>query len=639
MALGLLVVGQAEVAMTGVEGSALAAHLLWGAVAIAALFRRTHPFIFATICVGGLVPAVWFELISTWSVIFPVAAPLAVFGVGLYGKQLRFAVSGALGFAIVAILVFWLNQRTGEATQNYLGFEWVRLITIYLGAAGAGILLRDRSDALTEAKRRFEALPPAETEVQATVARARQQIAREVYVVVRSCLDQIQPAISEARRCLESSPPAARAAGNRARQLSRQAMDEMRHMLGLLRAEAPDPVSAEVPAAPVAQPGRGRRAIELAGSQALVLLVLANGVLNAFFTAADADLIGGDLGLGWRLAGAVITAAAFIPRRRLPWITVIGVPVILFVRIYLLDDRLPLDLFVWAAVFVAGAYLQPRALAAVGGLFVLAAAIGTAWLVEPSTPWQAYVAFGITTVVVWLIGAGCRDRVHQTIELEDFERLEKLRREEESQRAVREEKLAVARELHDLVGHSLTTITLQCAGAERLIPSDLPRAGRILETVAEIAEDANRELADLFVALSGYREQTLPELEDLPDLAAQMRDRGTDLDLETTGDLSTVPAGPGAAAYRILQESLSNAGKYSSGRVEARVDRLPDRIEMLIRNPRGTGEESGYGLGLIGINERAEAYGGRVVAGPDDSGQWRVQVELPLSPTKTSPLS
>lgn len=637
VALGLLVLGQAEVAYSGVEGSASAAHLLWGAVALAAYFRRSHPLVFAGVCVGGLVPAIWLDLVPEWSVVYPVAAPLSVFGLGLYGRRSIPAAVGALGFAFAAVAIVWLNQETGEAGRHYLGFEWVRLITIYAGAAGAGILLRDRTDALAAAAARLDALPPAGTEVDAEIARARQEIAREMYAAVKSCLDRIGTAIEEARRRLPRSPASAGVAAERARSLSRQAMDEMRRMLGVLRAE--DSGSSARPPAPDRPTERRHRLLDLLAGQALVLLVFANGVLNAFVTSADADLIGGDLALGWRLVGATVTAAAFLPRRRWPLVTVVGVPAILFLRVYVFDDRLPLDLFVWSAAFVAAAYLTPRPVAVAGGVFVLAAALGTSRAIEPATPWQAYTAFSITTAVVWMVGYACRERVAQTTEIRRLEAEERVRREREKERAVREEKLALARELHDVVGHNLTAITLQCAGVERLIPAERSRAAEILGTVGDLVREANRELIDLFVALSGYREPPLPRLESLPDLAERVRGQGTEVSLDTSGDLSLVPAGPGAAAFRIVQESLANAGKHSTGPVAARVDLLPDRIELLIVNPQEGEPGDGFQLGLVGIRERAEAYGGSLRAGPDGHGSWRVQAELPVSPATISPLS
>lgn len=641
VALGLLVLGQVEVALTGVDGNPVAAHLLWAVVALAALYRRSHPFVFALVCVGGLVPVAWLELVPAWSVIFPVAAPLSVFGVGLYGKRMVPSAISAIGFALASILIVWINQLSGEAGHSYLGFEWVRLITIYLGAAGAGILLRDRTETLESTRLRYESLPPAQSAIEAEVADSRQQVAREVHSVVRRYLDRVQISVEIALERLDKAPAASRSAAGKAREESHKAMEEMRRMLGLLRMDsgAVIPTSAT---APIAAPPDGfiHRAAKLAARQALFLLALLNGVVNAILIADVAPQLGGeDLAPVWRLAGATVTAALFIPRRHWPLVTVIGVPISLFVRTWFFGDLLPLDFFVWSAAFVAAAYLRPLPVAVAGGLFVIAASVGTAWAIEPETPWQAFVAFSVTTTVVWAVGAACRDRIRQTTEIEELEAAECLRRKQAALMAIREQKLGVARELHDLVGHSLTAITLQCAGVERLIPSDLPRAKEVLLTVDRLGTDANRELSELLVALSGVRGPILPSLDSLPALAEQIRERGTRIELIISGDFSKVEAGPGAAAYRIVQESLVNASKHSDGPVKARVNLLRDRIEFQIENPETGVSGAGFRFGLIGIRERAEAYGGHLEAGPDGRGFWRVQAEVPVSPTTISPLS
>ncbi len=640
VALGLLVLGQAEVAVSGVEGDPLLAHLYWAAVAVAALFRRTRPLLFAVVCVGGLVPIAWLELVPEWSVIFPVAAPLAVFGVGYFGRHPVRSALLSIGFALVAVAIIWLNQKSGEAEFEYLGFEWVRLISIYLGAAGAGILLRDRSEALAKAQAKLDALAPLESELGTVVAAARDEVSREIHAVVRSCLQRLRTAIDDARLYLEVAPGEARFAIARARGLSRQAMDEMRRMLGLLRDDSAAKNRTHMEEAEATEePGLLIRLARVAASQALVLLLLASGVLFAFQLSAEPDALGGDLALGWRLAGAAVTAALFVFRRRLPLVTVVGVPVVLFLRTVVFEDRLPLDLFIWSAAFVAAAYLRPDWRAVAGGLFVLAMSTATAWAAEPETPWQAYAAFSATLIVVWMIGWACRERVAQRVELERLEEAEQERRRGLAARAVREQRREVARELHDRVGHGLTAITLQCAGAERQLPQDPDRASELVSTVRELTVETEAELSDLLSALSGEGEPPLPSLDAVPELAEQMRDQGIEIDLETSGELNAVPAGAGAAAYRIVQESLNNAGKYSAGPVTASVELRGDRIELLILNPESSEPGEGFKYGLVGIRERAEAYGGHLDAGPDGEGQWRVQAELPLSPATTSPPS
>ncbi len=637
--LSLLLLGQLEVTFNGVPGNALAAHLLWAAVAVAATFRRVAPVVFALVCVLGLPLRIIYELTPEYSAISPITTPLSVFGLGLYARGSRRSAALAFGaaFTVLAIQV-WAEYDYGFVV-NGASWQWTRTVTLYLVAATAGVLLRDRADRLAEVEARVAAMPPAESSVAAALSGARNGIAREVHAVVERCLGAISTAIHRARELLPADPPAALGATRAARGGSREAMDEMRRMLGLLRtdpAAAPPPPEKLPPA-----PSMFDRVLEILRDQLLIIALLVNGTLNAIFTYGDRDLIGGDLALEARLAFVVVTSLLFVPRRRWPVFTAVSVGVILVVRVLLLDDRLPLDLFVFAAVFVAGAYIPRNTTSALTAFVTLACAFAVARIGEPMTPFMVYVAFSTTTVAAWMIGVGCRDRVRQTVRIEALEKEERERRRDLAQRAIRTERLGVAREMHDLIGHGLTSITLQCAIVERVILDDADRADHTLKTIEGLTTEVRGELTQLLGALSGERDPALPELSAVEELIEKTRSAGQPVQLESVGDLASLPIGPSAAAYRIVQESLVNARKYAGrGEVRAKVERLPDRVAIEVDNPidhRASAE--GFGLGIAGMRERAETYGGTFHAGPNGSGEWRVQAEVPLAPAVISPLS
>ena len=640
VALALLVLGQFEVAVNGVAGSQLAAHLLWAGIAIAAAFRRVAPVFFALVCVPTMALRIVYELTPEFGAIAPITTPLAVFGLGLYARGPRRAAVLALGAALAVLAIqVWAEYDYGYVT-NGASWQWLRTVTLYLGAAVAGILLRDRTDRLAEVEARVEAMPRPESAVAIALADARAEVAREVHAVVERCLATIAASIQRARQLLPDDPADAQRATRSARSRSREAMDEMRHMLGLLRSGAPA-AAVDAAAPSLEEPSLPDRVLTLLRDQLLIVVLLVNGILNAFFTYADADEIGGDLALWIRLTGAVLTALLFLPRRRLPVFTTVAVGIAVFVRVVVFDDRFPFDIFIWAAVFVAGAYVTRLPVGGAAALFTLACAIAGAEIIEPMTPFMVYVGFSAITLAAWMVGVGCRDRVHQADEIERLEREERDRRRELSERAIRTERLGVAREMHDLIGHGLTSITLQCAVVEKVILADPEGADLTLKTIENLAIEVRSELGALLGALSGTREPALPELATIGDLVERTRSGGQPVELEAIGDLETVPIGPSAAAYRIIQESLANASKYAGrGEVRARVERLPDRVAIAVENPIGQDVESaGFGLGIAGMRERAETYGGSFEAGPRDPGRWRVQAEVPLSPTEISPLS
>jgi signal transduction histidine kinase len=194
------------------------------------------------------------------------------------------------------------------------------------------------------------------------------------------------------------------------------------------------------------------------------------------------------------------------------------------------------------------------------------------------------------------------------------------------------ERLRIARDLHDVVGHGLGAITVQ-AGAARMA------------IAAGALDDATGALLDIESAGRGVLQESRwlvtllredeqhPALLDVADLVGNARRSGLDVALELDGDLSVVPAGSGEAAYRIVQEALTNVLRHAE-RKEAVVSirvadalnlEILDRSEM-VRPPCDMKE----GNGLRGMRERASAVGGVLSAGPAANGRWSIRAELPL---------
>jgi signal transduction histidine kinase len=217
--------------------------------------------------------------------------------------------------------------------------------------------------------------------------------------------------------------------------------------------------------------------------------------------------------------------------------------------------------------------------------------------------------------------------------------LEKLR-ETERRSAVVEERMRIAREVHDVVGHSLVAITLQArAGLRRLSrsPERVAEALREIEGLAAQALDETRTaVATIRSDADGSPLQRKPTLADLPGLVQSMR--GSDLDIDLTLDRTAhdLPTGLQSAAYRIVQESLNNVAKHArSAHAAVRLERNGEMFVIEITDDGATAAIGDEGSGLRGMHERAEQYGGSLEAGPAPGGGWRVGATFPVERVPT----
>jgi signal transduction histidine kinase len=209
-------------------------------------------------------------------------------------------------------------------------------------------------------------------------------------------------------------------------------------------------------------------------------------------------------------------------------------------------------------------------------------------------------------------------------------------REQESQRRAEQERIRIARELHDIVAHTLTTINVQAgAAAERLGAGDARNA---LETIEDASHAAIGELrAILGVLRDGERSDAprtpSPGVDSVAELVQRAGESGLEVGLEVRGERPTrLSDAASLAAYRIVQESLTNARRHAAGatvRVSLSFD--PAHLSLAVENRPGAQAGSNGklpGVGIVGMRERASAIGGTLRAGPIDGG-FRVQAELP----------
>ena len=263
------------------------------------------------------------------------------------------------------------------------------------------------------------------------------------------------------------------------------------------------------------------------------------------------------------------------------------------------------------------------------GLAFLAAelALFTAeWVwIKPDAGWSAWLA---ASVLTFCLGILLR---HQ------FDLVEQLRtaQSELASKARAEERNRIARDLHDVIAHTLTVSLLHVMSARLAVDHDPADASRSLAEAERLCRDS---LSEVRTAVGMLREDgdveglaPLPGVDGVPDLLRRFQAAGVDVTLTTEGDLSGLPATAGLALYRILQEALTNVVKHASGSVASVrlvMEQGTARLSVHSTGPPRSG--SGPGHGLLSMRERAESLGGSCTAGPDRRG-WLVSATFPLA--------
>jgi signal transduction histidine kinase len=249
-----------------------------------------------------------------------------------------------------------------------------------------------------------------------------------------------------------------------------------------------------------------------------------------------------------------------------------------------------------------------------------------------------YVFASLWVVGVWLFGYALRSRGLRIAGLESETARLAREREERARAAVAAERARIARDLHDVVAHSVSVMVVQAAAAEEVLARDPERARPPLEAIQQTGSQAlleMRRLLGILRATDGALDRgRQPGLADLDALAADFREAGLPVELAVEGDRSALSAGVDLAAYRIVEEALTNALKHSGGAsTHVSVRHLDRAVELEVTDEGpgspGAGAANG-GHGLVGMRERAALYGGTFEAGGRDGGGFAVRARLPL---------
>jgi signal transduction histidine kinase len=240
---------------------------------------------------------------------------------------------------------------------------------------------------------------------------------------------------------------------------------------------------------------------------------------------------------------------------------------------------------------------------------------------------------GVVWAAAWFAGDRARLRRERIAELE--ERALRAEREAERERrlAAAEERTRIARDLHDSAGHAINVILVQAGAARLLQEQDLERSREALETIEEVARDTLQEIDQLVRALrengSVAGVEPPPGLAALETLAERHRASGLDVNVRIDGSRRPLAPALDQAAYRILQEALTNAARHGRGNADVEVLFGAKAVEITVTNAaQPNGDAHGGGHGIVGMRERASLLGGSLDAGTSN-GLFRLRARLP----------
>ena len=287
-----------------------------------------------------------------------------------------------------------------------------------------------------------------------------------------------------------------------------------------------------------------------------------------------------------------------------------------------------------AAVFLVG-LLRDRSLAAVG----LALALGVEALVaykDPQGNLGNFIPTSIVLAILWTIAFALGRKFHEADEAKERAARAEREREERARSAVTDERARIARELHDVVGHSVSVMTVQASAVRRLLRPEQQRERESLLIVEQTGREALAEMRRMVGVLRRPEEAPAlapqPSLEHLDKLVEQVREAGLPVELRVEGDPLPLPAGLDLTAYRLVQEGLTNALKHARAQhAEVLVHYSDGHVELTVTDDgRGAGDRDGGGHGLVGMRERMTVYGGELEAGPRPEGGYRLRAKLPV---------
>jgi signal transduction histidine kinase len=294
------------------------------------------------------------------------------------------------------------------------------------------------------------------------------------------------------------------------------------------------------------------------------------------------------------------------------------------------------------AFYTIGSELPRRKSFYVGGLSTLFVLL---WTILGTIVLESVTAVSIATTTIatltpFLLGRDMRARRERAEDLRRKVAEAEREREESARRAVEEERARIARELHDVVAHQMTVMTIQAEGARRVAKNADPRVQDALDTIMATGHSALSEMRRVVGLLRGADDDgspdlaPLPRLDDLDRLLDQVQAAGVSVAFSIGGESRPLAEGVELSAYRIVQESLTNAARHGGPGVKASVtvDYGDEALDVVVEDDgRGAAAAptDGGGHGLVGMRERVAVLGGSFDAGAKPGGGYRVRASIP----------
>ena len=337
------------------------------------------------------------------------------------------------------------------------------------------------------------------------------------------------------------------------------------------------------------------------------------------------------------LGGTVLILLATVPfavRRRAPLLVLLTSTTAIALYSGLGHNEGLLPLFIVIAAATVG-YMCDLRTTLFGAAVVFAELLALHYLSRQNFALGS-VAFNVALfTTAFMFGGLLRSRRERIDALEDRAGALQREHEEEARRAVADERLRIARELHDVVAHSMGVIAVQAGVGEHVIDSSPAEAKRALQAISEVSRST---LAEIRYMLGALRDDEVvdytpaPGLSDLDRLARELDGAGVPVRVSIEGERRELPRGVDVAAYRIVQEALTNVLKHAgNARASVVVRYQPGALALeIVDDGRGVnGTASSGGHGLIGMRERVSIYGGTLSTGPRAGGGYAVAAVLP----------
>jgi signal transduction histidine kinase len=337
------------------------------------------------------------------------------------------------------------------------------------------------------------------------------------------------------------------------------------------------------------------------------------------------------------LPAIAILVLPIVARRRFPfapaahWLLAAGIS---FVDWRLIPFAISIFVVGLVAAFLLGNLRDPVQ-AGIGLALVVGGPVTVVYKI-PGHSTAELIFIPLEFAIGWVAGFALRERAEQAEAAEVRADQAERERDAAARIAVAEERVRIARELHDIVAHAVSVMVLQVGAVRHKLPDAQAEDRDALRNVEQAGRTALAEMRGLLAAMrrDGEEAELVPQpgLDGLDSLLAELGRAGLPVELHVDGEPFPLPRGIDLSAYRIVQEGLTNALKHArASRADVTVRYEPDELQIEVRdNGEGNSTSDGLGHGLVGIRERVKIYGGEMTAGANGSG-FVLSTRLPLN--------